>query len=73
MTDASPRDPAKSRFLALQLVRLSGAALAMTGLAALAGKVDLPRAVGGVLFVAGLFDLFFFPIILAKRWKSPPQ
>ena len=33
MTDASPRDPAKSRFLALQLVRLSGAALAMTGLA----------------------------------------
>lgn len=66
-------DPAKQRFFAMQLVRLAGGALAMTGLAALAGKLALPRPVGAVLFVFGLFDLFVFPIILAKRWKSPPQ
>jgi hypothetical protein len=66
-------DPAKKRFFTLQLIRLSGAALAMTGLAALAGKTDLPWLAGAVLFVVGLFDLFVFPIILAKRWKSPPK
>ncbi len=73
MTPAPERDPAKRRFFALQLIRLSGAALAMTGLGTMAGKLPLPFPVGVVLFIAGLFDLFFFPIILAKRWKSPPQ
>lgn len=73
MTDEPTRDPARSRFLALQLIWLSGAAFALVGLTVLAGKIDMPRIAGAVLFLVGLFDLFFFPIILARRWKTPPQ
>lgn len=67
------KDPAKARFMVLQLLRLSGAVLAIFGLSILAGKTDLPKLVGAALFLVGLFDLLIFPIILTKRWKSPPQ
>ncbi|MEN9718092.1 MAG: hypothetical protein RIQ99_970 [Pseudomonadota bacterium] len=66
-------DPAKSRFFTMQLVRLAGALLAMAGLSVLAGKLPLPQSIGAILFVAGITHLFVVPIILAKRWKSPPQ
>ena len=69
--DPSAKDPAKSRFLVLQVMRLSGAVLAIFGLSILAGKIDLPRIAGVALFLVGLFDLLVFPMILIKRWKTP--
>lgn len=64
---------ARQRFMLLNLVRLSGVALALVGLAAIAGKLGLGKEVGAVLFVIGLFEALIAPIFLAKRWKSPPQ
>ena len=69
MTD----DLARSRFFVIQLVRLSGAVMVVAGLAVLVGKLDLPRAAGVVLALVGLFDFAVAPMLLARRWKSPPQ
>jgi hypothetical protein len=63
-------DQAKARFLALQLIRLIGVAMAVFGLLIIAGKTSLPVEVGYVLFVIGLLDAMFAPIVLTKRWKS---
>lgn len=69
--DPSAKDPAKARFMVLQVMRLSGAVLAIFGLSIMAGKVNLPRLAGAALFLVGLFDLLVFPLILTKRWKTP--
>lgn len=63
-------DPAKARFLVIQMVRLSGVALVLLALAILARKIDLPEAVGYVLFVVGVLDALFMPIVLARLWKT---
>ncbi|MFM5886224.1 MAG: hypothetical protein ACKOQ3_13030 [Novosphingobium sp.] len=65
-------DPAKQRFIVLQLLRLSGAFFALLGLLVIARKVDLPIVAGYVFLVVGFVDLFVVPLLLAKRWKSPP-
>lgn len=66
-------DPAKARFIALQAIRWTGVMLAVFGLLILNGKFDLPYEAGAVIFIVGLFDALFMPIILARRWKSPPK
>ncbi|MFM9937634.1 MAG: hypothetical protein ACKVOL_15720 [Novosphingobium sp.] len=72
----SPSDPAAARFAVLQLVRLSGALLALAGVLVVAGKISwlpkLPDAVGYMLIGLGLVDFFTLPPLLAKRWKSKP-
>jgi hypothetical protein len=64
-------DPAKARFMILNLVRVTGMTLALLGLAIVAGKVSVPREVGYVFFVVGLLDAMIVPIILARKWKTP--
>lgn len=66
-------DLAKQRFVMMQVARLSGIGLALAGITIVAGKLDLPRAAGVLLFLFGLTEALFLPKFLAKRWKSPPQ
>lgn len=72
MTEPTP-DPAKARFMIMNVVRLSGIAVALLGLAIIAGKLDLGREIGAFLFIFGLFEALFMPTILARRWKSPRE
>lgn len=70
------RDPAMGRYFALQAVRASGAVLVLLGVLVQAGKgpgplVELPPLVGIVLALAGLWDFFFLPRIVARRWRTP--
>ena len=67
------QDPAKGRFIVMQLVRLSGVALVMLGLAITVGRTALPAPFGIVLVLIGLFEVLALPIILSRRWKSPPE
>ncbi|MFC3173165.1 hypothetical protein ACFOD9_02750 [Novosphingobium bradum] len=76
MTSSPPdnqtaKDPAKARFIAISLVRLSGALLVLFGLMITERRVDLPWALGVVLTVAGFFDVFVMPKLLARRWRTP--
>jgi membrane protein YdbS with pleckstrin-like domain len=65
------KDPARARFFAIALVRLSGAVMVLLGLLITERRLDLPWALGVVLTVAGFFDVFVMPKILARRWRSP--
>lgn len=67
-----PRDPAKSRFIAIQAMRWIGAAMVLVGLLIINRRIALPEIAGMVLVVVGLFDALIVPTILARRWKSPP-
>jgi hypothetical protein len=69
----SPVDPARQRFLVLTLVRLSGVAMAILGMAVLAEKVDLPAIAGYVLVALGALETLVMPVVLIKAWKTPPQ
>jgi hypothetical protein len=66
----SEPDPAKARWMAIQLVRWTGLAVFILGLLICAGKIDLPIEAGWLLIAVGLLDALFVPTLLARRWKS---
>jgi len=68
-----PDAMAKQRFMAMQVMRLFGVALFVFGIVIIRGILPLPRVAGYVLAVVGIFDMFIMPVILARRWKSPPR
>ena len=64
-------DPAKGRYVVMQMLRLSGVAMVLISLLAINRKIELPELAGYVLLVVGLLDVFLMPALLAKRWKTP--
>jgi hypothetical protein len=65
---------AKSRFIILNVVRLSGAILIALGLGIIAnGFMDLPVEAGYTAFAIGVFEFVVLPILLSRKWKSPTK
>jgi hypothetical protein len=62
---------ARKRFLALNLVRLSGLTMVLIGIAVHYGRIDLPEPAAYVLVVLGLADFFAMPNYLARKWRTP--
>jgi hypothetical protein len=70
----SDSDLAKKRFLALGMIRLVGVALAFLGIAIIAKRLIEPaEVVGGVLIALGIVDVMVVPLMLVKRWRTPPN
>lgn len=70
MTD----DPARSRWLALVLVRLGTAMAAVLGVLLLAQAPDVGRKLlGTALVLAALWAMAVLPRALAQRWRSPVE
>lgn len=65
-----PKDPAKARFIAITLIRMSGAVLVLLGILITERKLNLPWIVGVIFCVIGFFDVFVMPRVLARRWKT---
>jgi hypothetical protein len=63
-------DPAIGRFWLLQLIRLGGIVMVLTGAMAVAGRLRLTEGQGAVLMVGGAIAFFFLPVLLVKHWKS---
>ena len=61
---------AKQRFFLLQLIRFTGLALVMFGIAISVGQIDLPAEVGFVISLIGMLEFFFLPWFLASRWNK---
>jgi hypothetical protein len=62
---------AKKRFLAISMIRLSGAVFLTMGLFILGGKMDLPQVAGWIFTAIGITDLLVVPPFLARKWKTP--
>ena len=56
--------------MAVNLIRITGLACVLLGIAIAQGVIDLPRLVGLALAAFGMYDFFFMPRLLAKRWRS---
>jgi hypothetical protein len=61
---------ARNGYLILNMVRLSGIAFVLLGLAIARGLIGLPWQVGAVIAVVGLVEFFFLPRIIARAWKA---
>lgn len=72
MADPAP-DPARARFMMIQLVRLGGLLLILGGMVIVADKLPAPPLLGYGLLVLGMFEFFVLPLMLAKRWRSPRE
>ena len=70
-------DPAKARWIAIQMVRAMGVAFVLVGLLQTAGKFppfsDLPRWLGFVLVAIGFVDVFVVTRLMTRRWRSPDR
>lgn len=64
---------ARNRWIFMQVVRIGGVALLIFGLAVGLGRTGLSPDVGYVLVALGFVAVFAMPVILSKRWKSPPE
>ncbi|MCT2559009.1 hypothetical protein N0B51_08450 [Tsuneonella sp. YG55] len=73
MRATPPTDRERGRFLVLNVVRLSGAALVLVALLVLNGAIGLPAVVGWVFLGVGLLDVFVVPQLLARKWRTPPE
>ena len=63
-------DPAKTRFLAIQAMRLSGLLLGVVGALILGEALPFPEMLGYLFMALGLVGVFIVPTTLAKRWSS---
>lgn len=66
-------EPALFRLLAIHAVRLAGVALVIFGVMVMAGRLDGPPLGGFALASAGLVCAAIFPVLLARRWRSPDK
>lgn len=67
---------AKKRFFAIAAMRLMGAILVLAGFVLIRGGVELAgqptdRWIGVAVVLIGVFDFAVFPMLLARRWRSP--
>lgn len=69
--DPASKDPAKARFIAITLIRMSGAVFVLLGVLITERRIDLPWIVGVALALVGVFDVFVMPRLLARKWRSP--
>lgn len=67
------QDPARARWAMLQLIRLGGLLFILGGMVVLSDVVSGPPVLGIGLLLIGLFEFFFLPVMIARRWKSPPE
>ncbi len=61
---------AKRRFLLINLMRVTGVAMMLFGIAIVQRLIDLPAIAGYVLIVLGFGEAFVTPQILARMWRS---
>jgi hypothetical protein len=64
---------ARNRFIVLNLVRLAGTALTVVSMLILGDAIDAPYALGYALLGLGLIAIFATPLMLARRWRTPPD
>ena len=64
---------ARNRFMVINLVRLSGVAFVLAGIAIIQGVIALPPLVAYVLIGIGLVDTFLVPTLLSRAWSSNRQ
>jgi hypothetical protein len=69
-------DPARARFFALGLFRLSGALITVFGLLIFTERFGFvagskARQMGAIVIIVGLLQFVLIPRILSRAWRTP--
>lgn len=71
MDDREQRDVrARNRFLVINIMRITGVAMILFGIAIVQRLIDLPVIAAYVLMGLGFVETFVTPQILARMWSS---
>ena len=79
MSETTPEQQAalaRQRHFAISIMRFTGVAMVMLGIAAMVGRVpgfegDTGRYAGFVISAIGLLDFAVVPRLMARRWATP--
>lgn len=61
---------ARQRFMVINATRMAGVVMVLIAMLIIGGKIPAPEFVGYILIALGLFDVFFVPAMLARKWSS---
>lgn len=74
---SAPDDEARNRWIVLQAMRVMGVALVVLGILMSQDRIDMVgennRLVGYFFIAIGLVDAFAMPLVLARKWRTPPE
>jgi len=71
MENPVSEDVARGRWLAINAVRIGGVAMVLVGILGLQDVFEYPDIAGYILLGVGLIDIFVFPQVMARKWRSP--
>lgn len=61
---------ARQRFMVINATRMAGVVMVLIAMLIIGGKIPAPEFVGYILIALGLFDVFFVPAMLARKWST---
>jgi len=64
---------ARTRWMVINAMRVAGVAMVLVGLLILREVIPEPAWAGYTILVVGLADVFLVPLLLARKWRSPPE
>lgn len=66
-------EAARNRWLVINLVRVAGVAMVLVGLLVVRQVIPEPAWAGYTILAVGLADVFLVPLLLARKWRTPPE
>ena len=73
MDDRPGDEVARNRWMVINVVRVAGVVMVLVGLLILRQVIPEPAWAGYVIGAVGLADVFLVPLLLARKWRSPPE
>ena len=73
MDDRNSGEAARNRWLVISALRAAGVAMVLVGLLIVRQVIPEPAWAGYTILAVGLVDVFFVPLLLARKWRSPPE
>jgi hypothetical protein len=73
MVEPVSEDDARTRFFVIGATRLIGVVIVLAGILGLKGRLPIPGVAAYAFIAFGLFDVFAVPLILARKWRTPPE
>ena len=73
MDDRPGDEVARNRWMVINALRVAGVAMVLVGLLIVREVIPEPAWAGYIILAVGLADVFLVPLLLARKWRTPPE
>ena len=73
MDDRPGDEVARNRWMVINALRIAGVAMVLVGLLIVREVIPEPVWAGYIILAVGLADVFLVPLLLARKWRTPPE